>query len=165
MRIFVGVLLMLAAALLQITLITRISLLQGTADLVLLVMIAWMMQEGNRPDWRWGIPAGIMVGFASALPDWVFWVGYVAAAGICQLLHQRIWQVQLLTLLTATLLGTLALHLITMVYLWIAARPLGFGESFNLVTLPSMLLNLILVLPVNALISELNKLITPAEPT
>lgn len=163
MRIFVGVLLLLAAALVQVTLVTRIRLLQGTADLVLLVLIVWMMQEGNRPDWRWGIPAGVMIGFASAIPDWVFWAGYVAAAGICQLLHQRIWQVRLLTLLTATLLGTLAIQLMTLLYLWIDARPLAFGESLNLVILPSMLLNLILVLPVNALISELNKFITPAE--
>jgi len=163
MRIFVGVLLLLAAALLQITLITRIRLLQGTTDLVLLVLIVWMMQEGNRPDWRWGIPAGVMVGFASALPDWVLWAGFVAAAGICQLLHQRIWQVRLLTLLTATLLGTLAIQLMTLLYLWIDARPLSIAESFNLVILPSMILNLMLVLPVNALISELNKIITPAE--
>lgn len=164
MRVFVGVLLLLAVALLQITLVTRVSLLQGNADLVLLVMVAWMMQEGNRPDWRWGIPAGIMIGYASALPDAMFWVGYVAAAGICQLLNKRIWQVQLLTVLSATLLGTLVIQLATLLYLWIDARPLPFAESFNQVMLPSMLLNLILVLPVNALISELNKLITPAEP-
>lgn len=163
MRILVGLLLLLGAALLQITLITRFNMLQGKADLVLLVMIAWMMQEGNRPDWRWGIPAGLMVGFASALPDWVLWLGYLAAAGICQLLHQRVWQVKLLTLVTSVLLGTLCIQFFTLIYLWFSAHPPALDQVLNFVTLPSLLLNLILVLPVNALISELNKLIPATE--
>ncbi len=163
MRILVGTLLLLGATLLQVTLVARFSLLRGSADLVLLVMVAWIVQEGSRPDWRWGIPAGLMVGFASALPDWIFWLGYLAAAGACQLLHQRIWQVRLLTLITAVLLGTLSIQVITLIYLSLGSQPLDLGQAFNLVTLPSMLLNLILILPVNAIISELNKLLPNVE--
>lgn len=164
MRIAIGVLLLLAAALLQVTLLARIDLLQGTADLVLLVMVIWMLQEGNKPDWRWGIPAGLMVGYASALPGWLLLAGYVAAAGLCQLLHERVWQVRMLTMVSGVLGGTLIIHLLTLLFMWIEARPLGIGEAFNLVTLPTMLLNLILLLPTNALISELTKLVSPAEP-
>ncbi len=163
MRILVGTLLLLGAALLQVTLVARFNLLRGSADLVLLVMVAWMLQEGSRPDWRWGIPAGLMVGFASALPDWIFWLGYLTAAGACQLLHRRIWQVRLLTLITAVLLGTLSIQVITLIYLWLGSQPLNLGQAFNLVTLPSMLLNLILILPVNVIISELNKLLPNVE--
>lgn len=164
MRIVVGVLLLLVATLLQVTLLTRINLLQGSIDLVLLVMLTWMMQEGNKPDWRWGIPAGLMVGYASALPDWLLLAGYVAAAGVCQLLHTRVWQVRLLTLSTSVLLGTLIIHLVTILFMWVESHPLGFADAFNLVTLPTVLLNLMLLLPVNALISELTKFIAPAEP-
>jgi hypothetical protein len=163
MRIVVGVLLLLGAALLQVTLLARIDLLQGTADAVLLVMVAWMLQDGNRPDWRWGIPAGLMIGYASALPGWLMLAGYIAASGLCQLLHTRVWQVRLLTQASGIFAGTLVIQLLTLLYMWIEARPLGFGEAFNLVMLPSLLLNLILLLPVNALISELNKFIAPAE--
>jgi hypothetical protein len=164
MRVAVGVFLLLLATLLQVTLLARVDLLQGTAELVLLTLIAWMMQEGWAPDWRWGIPAGLMVGYSSALPDWLLLAGYVAAAAICQLLHTRVWQVRLLTLATSVLLGTLVIHLLTLLYMWFGANPMGFGEALNLITLPSMLLNLILLLPVNALISELVKFIAPAEP-
>ncbi|MBX3046506.1 MAG: hypothetical protein KF698_05880 [Anaerolineales bacterium] len=146
---------------LQVTLLPRIRMLQGSVDLVLIVLLTWMLQEDNRPDWRLGLVAGLMVGYASALPDLILIVGYTLAALICQLLHRRIWQVRMLTLLTSLLLGTLAIHLITLSYLWLSDNPLSAGDAFNLVTLPTLLLNLILLLPVNALISELNKLIAP----
>ena len=161
MRILVGLLLLLAATLLQVTLMMRINLLQGSADLVLLIMVAWMLQPGNRPSWVWGLPAGLLIGYASALPDYVPLIGYLAAAGVCQLLQIRIWQVPLLTLFSATLLGTLAIHLTTVVYLWLSAQPIAPLEALNLVTILSMLLNLILVLPINALIGEVNKLLNP----
>jgi hypothetical protein len=162
-RILVGFLLLLIAGLLQVTLMMRVTLLQGHADLVLIVLMVWLLQEGNKPDWRWGLAAGIMVGWASALPDWVLWIGYAAAAGLCQLLHQRIWQVTLLTLITATLLGTLIIHLLTIAYLFVSANPIGLVDGLNFVTLPTMLLNLILVLPVYALLGELTKVLTPTE--
>jgi hypothetical protein len=164
MRILIGLLLLLAAALLQTTLFARITLLQGTADIVLLVLMTWMMQEGNRPDWRWGIAAGLLVGYASALPDLLLLAGYIAAAGLCQLLHERIWQVRVLTLATSVLAGTLVLHALTLAYLWAAGSPLNLVQSLNLVTLPTVLLNLILLLPMNALISELTKLVSPNIP-
>lgn len=161
MRIAAGLLLLLAAALLQVTLMMRINLLQGSADLVMLVMVTWMLQPGNRPAWIWGLPAGLMVGYASALPDYVLLAGYLAAAMVCQILHMRIWQVSLLTLLSATLLGTLIVHSTTLVYLWVNAQPVDALEGLNLITIPSMLLNLILVLPINALIGEIDKFLSP----
>lgn len=161
MRTLTAVLLLLGATLLQVTLLPRIRMLQGSVDLVLIVLLTWMLQEDNRPDWRLGLVAGLMVGYASALPDLILIAGYTLAALICQLLHRRIWQVRMLTLLTSLLLGTFAIHLITLSYLWLSDNPLSAGDAFNLVTLPTLLLNLILLLPVNALISELNKLIAP----
>jgi hypothetical protein len=163
MRIAVGLFLLLAASLLQVTLIARVELLRGNADLVLLTLMSWLLLEGNKADWKWGIPAGLILGYLSALPEWVLLAGYIAAAGICQLLHKRIWQVTLLTLITATLVGTLAVHAITLGYLWLSANPLPLGEALNQVTLPSVILNLILVFPVYAFVGEFGKLLIPNE--
>jgi hypothetical protein len=162
MRNLVGIGLLLGAALLQVTLVTRITLLQGSADLVLLVLISWMLQPGSQPDWRWGLPAGLIVGYASALPDWVLLAGYLAAAGLCQVLQQRIWQGKLLALLSSTLLCTFSLHLVTLAYLFLSSHPIDGLEALNLITVPSILLNLIFILPVHAIIGELTKLISPA---
>jgi cell shape-determining protein MreD len=165
MRILLGIILLFGAALLQVTLVTRLTLLQGVSDLVFLTLIAWMLQPGNKLDWRWGLLAGLLVGYASALPDWVLWLAYAGAAFICQILRQRLWQGQLLAVLSITLLGTLFIHLVTLLYLFMSAHPMDALEALNLITVPSMLLNLIFVLPVYAIISELNKLIIPSEQT
>ncbi len=165
MRTLMAVLLLLGATLLQITLLPRIRMLQGSVDLVLLILLTWMLQEENRPDWRLGLVAGVMMGYASALPDLVLIAGYTLAALVCQLLHRRVWQVRMLTMLTSLILGTLVIHIITLGYLWLSDNPISAGDAFNLITLPTMLLNLILLLPVNALITEFNKLISsPANP-
>jgi hypothetical protein len=163
MRILVGIAMLLGGALLQLTLVTRITLLQGSADLVILILISWMLQPGSEPDWKWGLPAGLILGYASALPDLVLIIGYAGAAGICQLLKQRIWQGQVLAVFSATLLGTLCVHMVTLTYLLLIAHPIDVVEALNLITVPSMLLNLIFVLPVHAIISELSKLIIPTE--
>lgn len=163
MRVAIGIVLLLLAALLQTTLISRIALLQGFSDLVLVVMIAWMLQPGNYTDWKWGVPAGLIIGYISALPDWVPLAGYLAAAATCQLLNQRIWQVKLLTLLSATLLGTLAIHIVTLGYMFLSASPIDAFEALNLITVPTMLLNLILILPINGIMGELVKLLDPAQ--
>ncbi len=163
MRIFIGIVLLLCATLLQVTLATRVALLHGSADLVLLTMLAWMLLPGNRPDWRWGIPAGLMVGYASALPDWVLLVAYVAAAGMCQILNERIWQLNLLTLLTGTLLGTLCIHAVTLAYLLLSSQTIDPLQAINLITVPTMLLNLIFILPIHAIMGEFARMVTPIE--
>lgn len=163
MKYLFGGLLLLIASVLQVTLMGRFSLLAGTADLLLLVMLTYMLQEEVRADWRWGIAAGLMVDLSSALPIWVSLAAYVGAAALAQLLETRVWKIPLLTLFGATLGSTLLIQAVTMFYLWLNASPINFAEAFNLVTLPSMLLNLLLVLPVSAVVSEFSKLALPSE--
>ena len=158
-----GGLLLLLASILQVTLMGRFTLLAGTADLLLLVMLTFMLQEDVRADWRWGIAAGLMVDLSSALPIWVSLAAYIGAAALAHLLETRVWKIPLLTLFALTLGSTLLIQGVTMFYLWLNASPINFGEAFNLVTLPSMLLNLLLVLPVSAVVSELSKLALPSE--
>jgi cell shape-determining protein MreD len=163
MKYLFGGLLLLIASVLQVTLMGRFSLLAGTADLLLLVMLTYMLQEDVRADWRWGIAVGLMVDLSSALPIWVSLAAYVGAAALAQLLETRVWKIPLLTLFGATLGGTLLIQAVTMFYLWLNASPINFAEAFNLVTLPSMLLNLLLVLPVSAVVSEFSKLALPSQ--
>lgn len=162
MKFLVGGVFLLLASILQATLAWRFSLLAGSVDLVLLVLLTWMLQAGNRADWRWGLAAGLMLGLSSALPIWVLLAAYVGAAGLAQLLETRIWKSALFTLLGATLMGSLLVSGITMLYLWLSASPMDLGEAFNLVALPTALLNLLLVLPINAFVTELTKLVVPS---
>ena len=58
---------------LQSAIFSQIPLLQGTTDLVLLALVAWSLQRRVRTAWQWGIIGGLLVGFVSAVPFFVYY--------------------------------------------------------------------------------------------
>lgn len=155
--------LIISASILQGTLVTRIKLLQGHADLVLLVIVAIILQEDLKPDWRWGLLAGLILSLSSALPLWVLLASYTAAALICHWLRKRVLQIPMLILFTSILIGTLIIDGSTLIYLWLIANPLNLLDAINFVMLPRVVLNMLLALPIFALIGELSKIFIPSE--
>jgi rod shape-determining protein MreD len=148
---------------LQSAIFSQIPLLQGTTDLVLLALVAWSLQRRVRTAWQWGIIGGLLVGFVSAVPFFVYLVGYLLAVGFALLLRQRIWQVPLLAMFIATFFGTLAIQLATLVALRVSGTILPIGATINLIILPSILLNLLLALPFFTLFSDLANFLYPEE--
>jgi rod shape-determining protein MreD len=148
---------------LQSAVISRIALLHGTADLLLLVVIAWALQKRVETAWHWSIIAGLMFSFVSALPIGVAMLGYLLVTGMTLLLRQRVWQVPILAMLVATFLGTLVTQGLALGALRLTGDPLPILQAFNLITLPSILLNLILAIPAYALLGDLAGWLYPEE--
>ena len=59
---------MLFAAILQSSLVSNFTLLSGVADLVLVVIIAWAIDERVKNAWVWAALGAIFISFFSALP-------------------------------------------------------------------------------------------------
>lgn len=148
---------------LQSAVISRIALLHGTADLLLLVVIAWALQKRVETAWHWSLIAGLMFSFVSALPVGVALLGYLLVTGMTLLLRQRVWQVPILAMLVATFLGTLLTQGLALAALRLTGDPLPILQAFNLITLPSILLNLILAIPAYALLGDLAGWLYPEE--
>jgi hypothetical protein len=165
MVLFIGFVVLLLATILQTTVVTRLPLLEGPADVVMLVLLGWISRQHVEGDWGWAVMAGLMVGLASAMPIWVPLAAYLALAWTTRFLHNRVWQVPVLSLFTTTFLGTLLVHGLAYGFVVVSGANLTFGEAFNLVILPSLILNLILALPVYGIMGELAKLLLPAEVT
>jgi rod shape-determining protein MreD len=146
---------------LQTALVSHMRLLQGAADLILVALIAWAIQKPVRTAWSWGILAGLLVGYVSAIPFGVILVGYLLAVALAVILRQRVWQLPILAMLIATFFGTLLVHLVEILALRLVDTPLPFWEAINLVTLPSILLNLVLALPMYALFNDLANWLYP----
>lgn len=148
---------------LQSAIISHIKLMQGCADVVLLTLIAWIIQEPVRTAWQWGLIAGLMVSLLSALPFPVLLMAYLAVTGIALIFKRIFFERPLLAMLAASLAGTLVLHAITVGVLRIMGTPIPLGESFNRVTLPSQMLNLLLTIPIYALLSDLSAWLHPSK--
>jgi rod shape-determining protein MreD len=145
----------------QSAVISQIRLLQGTADVLLVVVIAWALQKRVKTGWHWGIIGGLLVSFVSGLPYGASLAGYLLAVGLALLLRQRVWQVPILAMLIATFFGTLLAHLAALIALQVAGTTMPFWESLSLVTLPSVFLNMMISIPVYAIVADLAKWVYP----
>ena len=150
------------ALILQTSIVSRIVLLNGNADVVLLVLAAWALQERVRGVWIWGMAAGLLVGMVSGVPWYIYLAGYLIVIGIARLLMHRIWQAPLLAMFLVTFIGTLELLMLTFVQRTLFVVPLAFNEVFSQIVLPSVLLNLLLAIPVHALVRDLANRVYPA---
>lgn len=140
---------------LQSAIISQINLMQGSADIVLLTLVAWIVQEPVRTAWQWGMIAGLLVSLLSALPFPILLIAYLLVTVIALVFKRIFFERPLLAMFAAGLTGTLIIHAITVGSLRIMGTPIPLIESFNRVTLPSQLLNLLLSIPIYALISDL----------
>ncbi len=148
---------------LQTVVASNLILLHGSADLVMLVLIAWALHGRVRTAWIWAFVGGLLVSFVSAMPLFTPLIGYLLVIGIARLLQQRMWQSPILAMFVTTVVGTLLYQVLSMVVLIFSGTPLPLRESLSLVILPSTLLNLLLSLPVYVLVSDMVSWVYPAE--
>jgi hypothetical protein len=148
---------------LQSAVFSRVILLKGMADLVLLALIAWALQKRVKTAWHWCIIGGLLVSYVSAIPMLATLLGYILAVGVALLLRQRVWQVPILAMFVTTFFGTIIVQLIELAALRLSGVAIPFFQSINLITLPSAMLNLLLALPFYALFSDLSNWLYPEE--
>ncbi|MEZ0395151.1 MAG: hypothetical protein ABWK53_01770 [Anaerolineales bacterium] len=151
------------ALMLQLAMVGRVNLLFGSADLPMLILIAWGLQERVRWAWVWGLLGGLLVGYVSGLAWYVPLLGYLGAVGLAQSLRRRIWQAPFLAMFLVTLTSTLWMHGLSFISLRLAGNPLLLGDSFDLITLPSVFLNLALGVLIYPLIRDLAAWLYPSE--
>jgi rod shape-determining protein MreD len=158
-----GIPVLVVALMLQLAIFSQLPLLSGTSDLVLLILIAWSLHERSRNAWFWALIGGGLVSIVSAVPAGAPLIIYLIIVGVVRLVNHRILEFPVLGMLIATILGTFFEHIVEIVVLFIAGTQLPFSQTMVLVTLPSVLLNLFLALPVYALVNDLARWVYPVE--
>lgn len=158
-----AVLLLSISMVLQNSIVTRLKMLEGSADLVLLVLVSWILLSDQKRRWQYGLVAGLLVGVSSAIPWWIPVVSYTIFVILVTFVQERIWQVPVWLLLTATFFGTILIYGVELVFRWVSGVPLDMLEVLNIVILPSVVLNMLAVLPVYGMVGEVTKRIFPKE--
>jgi multidrug transporter EmrE-like cation transporter len=90
-------------------------------------------------------------------------MGFLGAVLFAQILQKRIWQAPLIAMFTVTFIASLFSSLLAFVALSLSGASLPVGDTFSLVTLPGLLLNLLLGIPVFWLMRDLAQWIYPME--
>ncbi|HWQ83022.1 MAG TPA: rod shape-determining protein MreD [Anaerolineales bacterium] len=146
---------------LQTAVLSDFMLLHGTVDLILVAVSAWALQKRVDSAWQWGIIAGLLITIASGLPLGVALISYPLVVGIAMVLRQRVWQIPVLAMFVSTILSTIVIQLISLVALRLIGTPIPVIESLELITLPSILLNLLAAIPVFVILSDLAEWLYP----
>lgn len=166
MRAIIALVIILGLAfLVQITILNRVTLLNGSVDLILVILAAWALQENARYTWVWGIVAGLVIGGISVAPWYIYVLAYLAVIALARLLTRRIWQAPLLAMFAITFVGTLIVLLSTYAYRIFFDVSLSFSSAFSQVILPGVLLNLLLSIIIHPLMRDLAARIYPTDMT
>src|ERR1041385_7670882 len=107
MRNLVAVPVILFSVILQSAVISRVYLLSGIADLPLVMLAAWALQEQVDSAWHWAVATGLLVGFVSGISWIVPLAGYVTIVVLARIFQRRVWQAPLLAMFTITFVGTI----------------------------------------------------------
>ncbi len=161
MRNIIAIPLLVLAVILQSTLVSQFSLLAGYADLILVILAAWALQKEVTTALQWAFLASIMVSVVSHMLWIVTLAGYMGVVLMAILLQQRVWQAPLLAMFTVTFLGTLLMNLLSYLYLRFSGEALPLGDTLGLITLPSLLLNLLISIPMYGLMRDLARWVYP----
>jgi rod shape-determining protein MreD len=162
MRNLVAIPAIILAVILQSAMISRIYLLAGIADLPLVMLAAWALQEDVDSAWHWAMAFGLMVGFVSGIPWYVPLIGYAFVVAMAQVLQRRVWQAPLLAMFSVTFVGTVALDMVSFAVLRAAGASMRLEDVLGLLVLPSVLLNMLLAIPVYAVMRDLSHWVYPS---
>jgi hypothetical protein len=161
MRNLIAVPVILLAVILQSAVVSRITLLSGFADLPMVMLAAWALQEDVDTAWHWAVASGLLVGFVSGL-SWIIPVlSYVIVVALAQSLQKRIWQAPLLAMFTVTFFGTLILNIVSFIVLSLSGISLSVTDTLGLITLPGVLLNLFLAIIMYAVMRDVARWVYP----
>lgn len=152
---------LLVTILIQVTAVSRLPLVHGTADLVLLILTAWGIHTRKNNAWIWALIGGLMTSVFTAVPWLAVIIPYVVVALSAQLLHGRFWQSPILAMLLITILGTFVIQMTTISVLNFKDIPVNFTLALEAITFPSLILNLMLALPVYVLVKDISRWVYP----
>lgn len=161
MRTLVAIPIIVLAVQIQVSIVSRVPLLFGTADLPLVILAAWALQDGVESSWHWAVAMALLVGFVSAIPFFVPIVGYLFVVLVARGFQRRVWQSPLLAMFLVCLIGTAFYHVFSLGTLTLVGISLPIIDSLGLFTLPSILLNLLLSVPVFAMMRDLARWVYP----
>lgn len=161
MRNLVAIPLLGLVVVLQSAVVPAFSLLSGFPDVLLVVLAAWALQEGVTTSVQWALLGSLMISLVSHLPWFIYVAGYGGVVLLARMLQRRVWQVPLLAMFTVTFLGTVLMHLMSFVYLQLFGTPVSVSDAMGLITLPSVLLNLLIAIPLFGMMRDLARWVFP----
>jgi len=147
----------------QTVAISRISIIAGSGDIVMLALIAWIVidEEGNHLGWA--IISGFLISILSAMPIVTVFGIYITASILARIARRIFWQSPILALFSTIILATIMKFLIEIFTLQYLGIPAPFVLSLTSVLLPTLVLNIFYTFPIYVLMGDIAHWISPKD--
>jgi rod shape-determining protein MreD len=145
---YVGIPVLILAAILDVTLMAQFRIGGGAPDLVFMLVVSWALLSTLQEALVWAVVGGVVKDALSVAPLGTSALGMVIVVFLVDSLFGTVRRNNLLIPLPVIAIGTVIYHLVILAVLQIVGYGLSVGEGFVFVTLPTMVYNTILILPV-----------------
>lgn len=163
MSILLSIPILALISILQSAVVSRLPLNQGVADLMLVLLAAIALQKRINTAWQWSIIGGLLTDYISGLPFGIFTVSYLLATALATFLRDRIWRFTFLMQLLVVLVGTIISQGLSFLVLFLQGASLELTSVLRVITMPSIILNFMLSLPIFILTGDVLDQIIPQE--
>jgi len=158
---YVGLPIVLVAAILDASVMPELRIGGGAPDLVFLVVVAWAMLADVGDAMLWGVFGGAIQDAMSLTPLGASALGLVVVAFIADALLGDVRRTNLLLPPLVMGAGTVLYHLGLLIVLRLDGHTVPLGEGLLTVTLPTMIYHVLLSVPVFRLVGLAHDWLTP----
>jgi rod shape-determining protein MreD len=158
---YVGIPLLALAAILNATLMAELRIGGGAPDLVFLLVVSWALLSNVQEAMLWAVIGGVFQDSLSIAPLGASALGLVVVAFIADSMFGVVHRHNLALPPVVAVAGTVIYHLGTLLVLALVGISVPVGDALRYVTLPTVIYNAILILPVYRAAGLIHLWLTP----
>lgn len=155
---YIGIPILLLAAVINATIMPELRLGNGTADLVFLLVMSWALLADVRDAMLWAVIGGMLQDVLSIAPLGTSALGLVIVAFEADAVFGTVSRGNLIVPLVVAGVGTFVYQMITLLLLrMLGLSAVGLGQGLVYVMVPSTIMNVLLILPVFRLMGAVHR--------
>lgn len=148
MGYYIGMVTLVLVAALQPTVLPAIRVFGGQPDLTLLLVLCWSVHAELEESVFWAFLGGITLDLLSITPLGTSVIGLLIMVFAIRSLSQRLYSFSLFFLVGFVAIGTILQHVILITVLTSTGYPTDFVSIAQYFTLPTLVYNVVLTVPV-----------------
>jgi len=145
---YISLPILIIAAILQSTIIPEIRIGGGGPDLIVMLVVSWTLLAGIEEGTVWALIGGVVQDLLNGTPTGTSALALVALVFLITLALRPVSRKNLVVPPLVAAAGTALYHLMLIVMLTVVGHPVAISYSLPYVTLPTVLFNTVLMLPV-----------------
>ncbi len=155
---YIGIPILLLAAVINATIMPELRLGNGTADLVFRLVMSWALLADVRDEMLWAVIGGMLQDVLSIAPLGTSALGLVIVAFAADAVFGTVSRGNLIVPLVVAGVGTFVYQMITLLLLrMLGLSAVGLGQGLVYVMVPSTIMNVLLILPVFRLMGAVHR--------